>query len=69
VLARNDDLLSGTRPSIGQRRHLDLRCGAVFIWRSGCGGCRRLADDMNLTAVNNDSLEGVEGNPASLDRI
>jgi hypothetical protein len=38
---------------------VDRRCGAVAVWRAGRGRCRRLADDLSLTALNNDSLDGV----------
>jgi len=64
--AGNDDLLSGTRPRIRQRRDVDQRRIAVFLWRSGRGRCRRLADDLKFTALNNDALDGVaQGLPQS----
>ncbi len=57
VPVRNDNLLSGTWPRIRQRHYVDRRC--VAVERAGGGRRRRLADDLNLTALNNDSLDGI----------
>src|SRR6266705_1375094 len=64
---RNDDLLA--RPRLWSRKgnRVDLRRVTVLAWLAGRqGGCRNLPDDVNLKAVNHDSLDGVSHQRARL---